>query len=415
MKKNNSKSSGGFLDRRSFIKTGASLLTALAAPSVLAGGDKGIKVPDAMLIPGAFDDEYGKPSGYEKAVKRLVMPNGNAAFTPLDRQRGIITPPGLHFGAHHSGIPTINPEEHELYIHGLTEKALRFTLEDLARYPHEGGVMFLECSGNTWLQATSGEQAPDKSCAELYGLVSGSEWLGVPVRLLLEEAGIKPGGKWVIVEGSDAGTHARSIPIEKLLDDAIIALYQNGERLRPAQGYPMRLFLPGWEGNMNVKWVRRMEVVEAPAFTKDESRAYTETLPDGSIEQFSFYMGVKSVITTPSGQQKLPAKGFYELNGLAWSGFGKISYVEVSDDDGKTWHKAQIHGPVLTKSLTRFTLPWQWSGNIARLQSRAVDEFGNRQPSHQEWKSKYLDGSYNHYNAIQTWEVAKDGGISNVF
>ncbi|WP_333003136.1 sulfite dehydrogenase [Vibrio coralliilyticus] len=401
----------GFLARRDFLKSGATFLTALAVPSALA---KTIELPKNMLVPGGFDTAYGARSKHEKDVKRTVNPDGNASFTPIAHQRGIITPSDLHFGAHHSGIPEINPNEHELYIHGLTDKPMRFNLEQLDKYPHSGGIMFLECSGNTWSQALA-ESAPDKSAQELYGLVSGSEWIGVPVKLLLETVGVKPSAKWVIAEGADAGTHARSIPIEKIMDDAIIALYQNGDRLRPAQGYPMRLFLPGWEGNMNVKWLRRLELTDRPAYTKDESRAYTETLPDGTIERFSFYMGVKSLITHPSGQQKLPAPGFYEVSGLAWSGAGKVTKVEVSDDGGKTWVEADIQQPVLSKSLTRFTLPWKWNGSAAKLQSRATDEFGNVQPTHAVWKSKYLGGSYNHYNAIQSWAVSKQGEVRNAF
>lgn len=401
----------GFIPRREFLKTGASLLTAIAVPSVLA---ENIKIPQSMLIPGEFDSPYGSPSTFEKDITRVIPPHGNAAFTPIANQRGIITAPGLHFGAHHSGIPQINPQQHELYIHGLTERALRFNLNDLERYPLQGGIMFLECSGNTWSQALS-DKAANKSAQDLYGLVSGSEWLGVPVKLLLEEASIKPEGKWVIAEGSDAGTHARSIPLEKLMDDAIIALYQNGERLRPAQGYPMRLFLPGWEGNMNVKWLRRLEVVDQPAYTKDESRAYTETLPDGTIEQFSFYMDVKSVITHPSGQQKLQERGFYEISGLAWSGKGKITKVEVSDNGGITWLNAELHSPILSKSLTKFSMPWHWRGKAAKLQSRATDEFGNVQPTHTAWKAQYFAGSYNHYNAIQSWAISEKGDVSNVF
>lgn len=409
MKSSDADKQPNFIQRREFMKSGAVFLSAIAAAPALA---KGISTPEPMLRAGVFDDEYGSPSKFEHNTKRKTMSNGNA-LTPISTQKGIITSASLHFGSHHSGIPTIDPNQHELYIHGLTEKSLRFSLNDLDRYPQTGGIMFLECAGNTWSQAITNDPA-SLSCTDLYGLISGSEWIGVPVKLLLEEAGIKPNAKWAIVEGSDAGTHSRSIPIEKLMDDAIIAIYQNGERLRPAQGYPMRLFVPGWEGNMSVKYVRRIQLSETPAFTKDESHEYTETLADGSIERFSYYMGVKSVITTPSAGQKLPEKGYYELTGLAWSGFGKISKVEVSDDGGKTWHNTELHAPVLSKSLTRFSLPWKWQGQEVRLQSRAYDDFGNVQPTHAEWTKRYKKGSYHHYNAVQTWKVALNGGVTNV-
>jgi len=408
----------GILSRRDFVKTGATFLTAVSAGPAIAVNIESL--PESMLVPGVKDEPYGEPSSYEVGNQRGLFDFGplsllSAAYAPIQAQKGVITPSGLHFTTHHSGIPNIEPENHKLYIHGLTEKALSFSVSDLMRYPMRGGIHFLECAGNSWWQGYSPKQAQDKTCQELYGLMSGSEWYGVPVKLLLNEAGLKPSGKWVIAEGADTHSMTRSIPLQKLLDDAIIALYQNGERLRPAQGYPMRLFLPGWEGNTNVKWLRRLEVVDQPAYTKDESKSYTETLADGSIEQFSLVMGVKSVITHPSAGQKLPDKGFYEISGLAWSGSGTISSVEVSDDNGKTWHQAELSGPVLRKSLTRFSIPWKWAGNTARLLSRATDELGNEQPSHQAWTKHYMAGSYNHYNAIQTWHIDQSGAIRNVF
>jgi sulfane dehydrogenase subunit SoxC len=409
----------GFLARREFLKTGGRFLAAATVPLSASSAAAAVETPDSMLYPGGEDGPYGKPSEYEKTVTRLVSPQSAKSiftwsFSPLHTQKGIITPSGLHFGSHHSGIFDIQPDMHELYIHGMTRKALKFSVNDLLRYPLSGGIRFLECSGNTWAQGAFPQAAP-QTCQQLYGLVSGSEWLGVSVKLLLEEAGVDPKASWVIAEGADTGTHARSVPISLLMDDAIIALYQNGERLRPEQGYPMRLFIPGTEGNLNVKWLRRLEVVDRPAYTKDESRAYTETLADGSIEGFSLYMDVKSVITQPSAGQELPDNGFYEVSGLAWSGLGKIKSVEVSDDGGANWHQATIDGPVHNKSLTRFSLPWEWTGKEVRLQSRAVDEHGNTQPTHADWKKRYLAGSYNHYNAIQTWLISEKGSVANVF
>ncbi|NVO56991.1 sulfite dehydrogenase [Rhodobacteraceae bacterium B1Z28] len=413
----------GFVGRRDFLKAGATFLTASSAalPATLTakGASAAPKIPDNMLYPGVEDEAYGSPSPHEAGNVRKIFPQNEkstltASFTPLHTQKGIITPSGLHFGAHHSGVPEIDPEMHELFIHGMTDRPLKFTASDLMRYPLSGGINFLECGGNSAPQGYYPEAQP-MPLQYLHGLVSGSEWIGVPVKLLLQEAGLNPKAKWVIAEGADAGFLARSIPLQKLLDDAIIALYQNGERLRPAQGYPMRLFLPGWEGNTSIKWLRRLEVTDRPAYTREESRHYSETLADGSIEGFSMYMGVKSVITHPSAGQVLPDKGYYQVNGLAWSGFGKISRVEVSDDGGKNWVPAELEGPVLNKSLTRFTLPWRWDGSPVRLQSRAFDEWDNVQPTHEAWKSRYFEGSRNHYNAIQTWYIDAQGTVSNVF
>lgn len=409
----------GFVERREFFKLGATFLTALSVPAVASTARAETRFPKHMRVPGRYDQPYGMPAPYENDTVRIPLGKRSgsllgASMTPIQQQKGIITPAGLHFTTHHSGIPDIDPDQHQLYIHGLTERPLKFSVRDLMRYPLSGNIHFLECAGNSWWQGYM-PNAADKSCAELHGLISGSEWIGVPVKLLLQEAGLKPSAKWVIAEGADSGTHARSIPIEKIMDDAIIALYQNGERLRPEQGYPMRLFLPGWEGNTNVKWLRRLEVTDQPAHTKDESRAYTETLADGSIEAFSLRMGVKSVITHPSAGQQLPDTGFYEVQGLAWSGFGRIKSVEVSDDGGRNWYPAQLEGPVLPQSLTRFSLPWRWNGQEVKLLSRAVDDFGNKQPTHQAWKNIYYHGSYNHYNAIQTWHISNEGVVKNVF
>ena len=407
--------SNNFLVRREFLKTGSALLTAVAAPAGLAND----RFPQSMLVPGKRSEPYGSPAAYEKDAIRTggeprELSTLTSSYTPIQLQKGIVTSSGLHYTVHHSGVPDIRPEEHMLYIHGMTKQPLKFGIAELMRYPMRGGIYFLECAGNSWQQGAMPD-AQNASCQDLYGLVSGSEWFGVPVKLLLDQASVKPGAKWVIVEGSDAHSMARSIPLEKLMDDAIIALYQNGERLRPAQGYPMRLFLPGWEGNTNVKWLRRLEVVDQPAYTKDESREYTETLANGTIQRFSMKMDVKSVITHPSAGQVLPEKGFYEVSGLAWSGHGTIRSVEVSEDGGKRWNIAELQGVVLPKALTRFALPWRWNGKATRLLSRATDDHGNTQPTHTEWARLRTPGSYNHYNAVQTWNIDADGVLTNVF
>lgn len=413
---------GGLIERRSFLKSGLGL-TVAAACSAAAGASQpiGARLPPWMKTLGGADAPYGAPSSREQVVVRMMKQDApeNAGMsiwhTPLETQRGIITPSGLHFAVHHNGIPDIDPQQHQLMIHGMVNRPLRFDLERLLRYPMVSRIHFLECAGNTAANAVS-PWARDESCTELFGQVSGAEWTGVPLSYLLREAGIKPGAAWVIAEGADGGSHTRSLPLIKLMDDAIVALYQNGERLRPSQGYPMRLFVPGWEGNANVKWLHRLEVTAQPAHTKDESSLYTEILANGDIERFTFHMDVKSVITHPSGKQMLPeAKGFYEISGLAWSGFGRIRKVEVSADGGKTWAVAHLDGPVHDKSLTRFSIPWHWDGKPAVLLSRATDEHGRMQPTRKQWKRRYAGHSFNHYNAIQAWTVSRNGKVENSY
>ena len=268
----------------------------------------------------AFSGGNGEPGRHRQPARN----HGQRRLAhPLAALEGTITPSGLHFERHHSGVPAIDPAAHRLHIHGLVEKPLAFSLEALERYPLVTQLRFLECSGNSAANLAAPE-APDLDVATLHGLVSQSEWVGVPLSVLLEEAGLKPGAAWVIAEGADAAAMSRSLPLAKALDDAIVALYQNGERLRPENGYPMRLFLPNYEGNMSVKWLRRLKVTDQPAMAKDETSKYTELMPDGRSAQFTFTMGVKSVITRPSKGYGLGAHGVYPITGLAWSGRGRF-------------------------------------------------------------------------------------------
>ena len=416
---------GGLLARRSFLLTGASFLAATAVRPALAASDEGAQrigesFPQWMRTPGASDTGYGLPVDAERAIKRQQQPTSaeGAGFsiwhTPIANQPGVITPSGLHFGVHHNGIPQIDPDRHELLIHGLVERPLKFSLEKLLRYPMVSRILFLECSGNTAANAIS-PVAVDGSCQDLFGQLSGSEWVGVPARILLDEAGLKSSARWAIAEGADGGSHSRSIPVSKLLDDAIVAVYQNGERLRGAQGYPLRLLLPGWEGNTNVKWLHRLELSDTPSYSKDESGLYSEPLAKGGFARFSFEMDVKSVITHPSGGQALGESGFYEIAGLAWSGHGQVRRVEVSADGGASWANAELAEPVVPKSLTRFAIPWRWDGKPTTLLCRASDDAGRRQPRRAEWKSRYADHSFNHYNAIQAWQVDRDGTLCNAY
>jgi sulfane dehydrogenase subunit SoxC len=412
---------GGLSERRAFLRSGLGLSMAAMAGSVAHATGKeapiGSRFPDAMKSMGAGDAPYGQPSPFEaKVIRTESRAAGFSVWrSPLQEQRGIITPNGLHFATHHNGVPDIAPDKHTLMIHGLVEKPLKFDLERLLRYPMVNKIHFLECAGNSAANALS-LTALDHSLGDLAGEVSCAEWTGIPLSYLFNEAGIKDTSKWVIAEGADGGSHTRSLPLSALMKDGMLALYQNGERLRASQGYPMRLFMPGWEGNVQVKWLHRLEVVDTPAYTKDESGLYTQVLKSGQIERFAFHMEVKSVITHPSGQQVLPqAQGFYEISGLAWSGRGRIAKVEVSADDGKSWALTQLHGPVLDRSFTRFSIPWQWQGKKTVLMSRATDELGHVQPTRSAWKSRYAAHSFNHYNAIQAWQVGKDGRVENTY
>ena len=368
--------------RRRFLTRGASV-AGLAAGGVAATA-AAQEVPPWMKTMGAPMRNYGSPSSFEKAVQRpfasgyaSVTPGAGSSRTPHQALEGTITPSGLHFERHHNGVPDIDPSKHELLIHGLVNRPLVFNLAALSRYPMISRVHFVECAGNS-----GGNSAPKPTqgtAGAIHGLASVSEWTGVPLSLLLNEAGLQSGASWVLAEGADAAVMGRSVPLTKMMDDAMVALYQNGERVRPEQGYPMRLLLPGWEGNMNVKWLRRLKVTNEPQHTKDETSKYTDLQPDGKARQFTFELGVKSLITFPSFGHKLDRHGLYEVSGIAWSGAGKIVRVEVSADSGATWRDAPLQGPIFSKSFTRFRLPWEWAGTAQVLQSRATDEKDNVQ------------------------------------
>ncbi|WP_289285510.1 sulfite dehydrogenase [Methylophaga sp. UBA1918] len=376
-------------------------------------------LPDSMLKAGANFSNYSQPSIYEKDIIRWISANPNVpgngvSWTPLEELQGTITPNGLHYERHHNGVPDINPSSHEIMIDGLVDKPLTFSIDALKRYPQITKICFIECGGNS---NAGWRSAPIQSAAGyVHGLVSNAEWTGVPLRLLLNECGIQAEAKWAIAEAADGAALNVSLPIEKLLDDAILALYQNGERLRPENGYPVRLLLPGWEGIVNVKWLRQLKLVDQPAMTRDETAQYTDLLPTGKARQFSFTMQAKSLITSPSVGMTLPDNpGIYQVTGLAWSGNGKIRKVEVSADGGDTWVQAELSDPVLDRAFTRFSLPWQWQGQYAILQSRATDETGYQQPSRNTLISERGDNSFFHYNAIVSWEINEDGQISHIY
>ena len=411
----------GRIDRRTFLARGAAVAGVAASAGLAPGANaQGLAGQPWERVYGAAFTGYGQPSRFELPVVRHFLrpygdlaPGTGAALTPIESLEGIITPSSLHNVRSHSGTPDIDPKQHQLLLHGLVARPLEFSMEALWRYPMTTRTYFIECSGNS-LRALLPQPAQIPAGA-IHGNISCSEWTGVPLRMLLDEAGLLPQAKWLLAEGADSAHMSRSIPVEKALDDAMIALFQNGERLRPEQGYPVRLLLPGWEGNMSVKWLRRLKATEGPTHTKDETSKYTDPLPDGRALQFTFEMGVKSVITRPSSTMTLPRPGFYEISGIAWSGAGRIRRVEVSADGGATWVDAALTGEERAKCLVRFRLPWEWTGQAAVLQSRATDEKGRVQPPRKEWIAQFAPDIKFHNNSIVSWAVGADGSVKNVY
>jgi len=416
--------------RRALLR-GAAAVASAAPAALLAGGARAEAPPGAIefevpedptKVQGRLtgdDGGYGTRSQFETEVRwryPTATKESSWTMTPLGQSQGIITPSGLHFERHHGGIPTIDPARHTLIVHGMVERPTKYTMADLKRFPSISRIMFIECSGNgltEWREPTL------KTVQGTHGLTSTSEWTGVPLSTILREVGVQDGAAWILAEGADAAVMTRSVPIDKAWSDALLAYGQNGEAIRPEQGYPLRLILPGWEGNTHIKWLRRLEISDKPFMTREETSKYTDLVRGGKARQFTFVMEAKSVITFPSGDMKLPGPGFYEVTGLAWSGRGRIQRVEVSTDGGKSWHLAALQEPILPICHTRFRFPWWWDGEPAILQSRCQDETGYIQPSlRQLVEVRGLDGgpfgSIYHLNAIQSWAVARDGSVSNV-
>ncbi|MEM5312586.1 sulfite dehydrogenase [Paraburkholderia sp. JHI869] len=372
--------------------------------------------PPWMMTPGRGLTGYGAPSSFEKDVVRIqttrtAIEFASWNFTPLQYLHGIVTPSGLHFERNHGGVPDINPSQHRLLIEGMVKRPLLLTMDDLMRYPSVSRMHFVECSGNT---STEWRGPKGKSVQHTHGLLSCSEWTGVLLSTVLDDVGVDPKATWALAEGADAAAMDRSIPVRKLFDDAILAYAQNGEMLRPSQGYPLRLLVPGYEGNMNIKWLRRLKFGTAPFETYEETAYYTELMKNGKAKQFNFVMQAKSVVTFPSGDMRIGGPGYYEISGLAWSGEGKVRAVDVSTDGGRTWRRARIQEPVLAKCLTRFRLDWYWDGSPAVLQSRCIDESGYVQPTMESLvRARGLNSNY-HLNGIQSWKVDRQGGVTNV-
>jgi sulfane dehydrogenase subunit SoxC len=411
----------GRIGRRGFVGRLLGLSGGLMVAPAVARAEPGDGLPPSLAPwsqeQGAdvLSPAYGQPSPFEHGVVRKsrekpAFPTSASTLTPLQSLHGIVTPNGLHYERHHAGVPAIDPDRHRLMIHGLVERPMIFTLDDLMRFPSVSQLHFLECAGNTpqWKQID-----PLWSVQDSHGLLSCAEWTGVRLADVLGEAGIVPSARWLLAEGADAALLTRSVPLARALDDGILAYAQNGERLRPEQGYPLRLLLPGFEGNVNIKWLRRLKLVEGPLESREETSKYTDLLPGGIARQFAFTMEVKSVITAPSGGQQLRMPGFYEISGLAWTGRGRIRRVEVSVDGGTNWQEARLQEPILSKCLTRFRLAWRWDGAPVRLLSRATDETGAVQPTREDLIARRGTNGRYHYNAVQSWQVAADGAVTN--
>lgn len=365
---------------------------------------------DPTKMQGRVPSPLGSRSAFETPERLVrVLEPSSSSRTPLGYLQGIVTPADLHFERHHAGIPNIDPERYELLVHGMVERPTTFTLADLKRFPAESRLRFLECSGNGGT-AYRGRKR-DMSPQQMDGLTSTSEWTGVPLKLVFREVGAKPEARWFLAEAMDAAVMTRSIPMEKAWDDAILAYAQNGEPLRPEQGYPVRLFLPGWEGNASVKWLRRLDLSDRPFMTREETSKYTDPLPGGKARMFSFTLDAKSLLTFPTWPDRLDGPGWWEIRGLAWSGRGKITRVEVSADGGRSWEDAALQEPVLPKCQVRFRHLWNWNGRPATLMSRATDETGYVQPTREALHR--ARGSYTryHFNQIRPWRVESDGSV----
>lgn len=406
------------LDRRTFLRHGLTLSALATTPALVTANDSGATPPAWMREPGKPFSAYGQPTAHEAEVARLIsanpaLPGNGASWSPLHQLEGTITPNGLHYERHHNGIPQIEPEAHRLFIHGLVDRPSTFTLDKLLRYPRYSQICFIECGGNS--NSSWNKQASKSPVGSTHGLVSCSQWTGVPISTLLAEVGIKKKALWLIAEGADAFAMNISIPLRKVMDDGMLALFQNGERLRSEQGYPMRLLLPGLEGVLNVKWLRRLELSDRPVMARNETSKYTELLPSGKSRQFSLEIEAKSLITAPVSGTTLPNQGLFQITGLAWSGRGKVHKVEVSADNGASWAEAALDEPVLPKAFTRFRIPWHWQGQGAYLQSRVTDESGYVQPDRKTLLAQRGRHGYFHYNAIMTLAVEEDGFVRHVY
>lgn len=403
--------------RRHFLQASVAAGSALLAPaSSPAAPLPELRAPSQHL-PGQPFTPYGHPAASERttvrriAANRLVPGNG-VGLTPLEDLEGTITPSGLHFERHHNGVPVIDPALHQVVIHGLVKQPLAFDIAGLLRYPMHSELLVIECSGNS--NVAWNHEPMQRPVGSMHGLVSCSQWTGVPLSLLLDEAGVDPAASWVVVEGADGFDFSISVPLAKMRQDCFLALYQNGERLRPEQGYPVRLMVPGWRGHLHVKWVHRIELTSEPRMSRNETAAYTALMPDGTARLFDFYVHVKSLITTPTHGQTLTS-GPVIITGLAWSGYGAIRTVDISTDGGLTWQAATLEQPVMPRAFCRFRFAWQWRGTPAILQSRASDERGQQQPSRAALIAERGYNNFYQFNGIVSWGVDEEGSVTHVY
>ena len=395
---------------------------ALASPGVPAGdpANQPPNVPEwtQFLGDGVAVRPYGKPSEHEAHVIRrdvqwlTASRESSVSFTPIHALDGPITPNGLCFERHHAGIAEVDPRDHRLMIHGLVDKPLIFTMDELMRLPRVNVPYFLECGANSGMEWRGAQL---NGAQFTHGMIHCVMYTGTPLKLLLQMAGVKPGASWLLLEGADAAAMTRSLPMEKALDDVLIAWRMNGEMLRPENGYPLRAVVPGWEGNIWVKWLRRIVVGDQPWHHREETSKYTDLMPDGRARQFTWLMQAKSVITAPSPQAPIThGRGLTVLSGLAWSGRGKVARVDVSLDGGRNWQTARLDGPVWNKALTRFYHEFDWDGRPLLLQSRCIDETGYVQPTKAALRAIRGENSIYHQNGIQTWAVDPSGEVENV-
>ncbi|MSO75493.1 MAG: sulfite dehydrogenase [Alphaproteobacteria bacterium] len=400
-----------------------------AAVALLGSGRRaGAATPDPAIteLPdwtrylgeGVASRPYGRPSEFEAHVVRrnvawlTASPESSVNFTPLHDLDGTITPNGLCFERHHSGVAEVDPAKHRLMVHGLVERPRVFTVADLKRFPGRANrVYFMECAANSGMEWRGAQL---NGCQFTHGMVHNVMYTGVPLKAVLEACGLGPNASWLLAEGADAAAMTRSVPLAKALDDCLLAWAMNGEALRPEQGYPLRLVVPGWEGNMWIKWLRRIEVGDRPWHHREETAKYTDLMADGRARRFTFIMDAKSVVTNPSPQAPLVHKGTNLLSGLAWSGRGRVKRVDVTLDGGRNWRHARLDGPVLPLSLTRFYFPFNWNGRELLIQSRVIDETGYVQPTKQALRQVRGTSSIYHNNGIQTWHVHAGGETENV-
>ncbi|MFH0132494.1 sulfite dehydrogenase [Variovorax sp. VaC1] len=414
--------------RRDFIRNAfAAAVAGTAASTALAQGSTADGDPAILQLPAhstglgqpVVTDGYGKPSKYEANVQRRQSPGltptaqASVSFAPLQSLFGIVTPSGLHFERHHQGWWDIDPSKHRLMINGMVKAAKVFTLDELMRLPSVSRFHFIECGANTGMEWGN---VAVPTAQYTHGMLSCSEFTGVPLITLLEMAGADlKGERFVLAEGADGSSMTRTIPMSLIRSGEVLVAYgQNGEMLRPEQGYPLRLVVPGVQGVSWIKYLRRIELGDQPYGTKDETVHYVDLMPDGQHRQYTSIQECKSVVTTPSGGQMLLDKGFYNITGLAWSGRGKVKRVDVSVDGGRNWRTARLESPVLSKCLTRFNIDWVWDGTPAIIQSRAMDDTGYVQPSYRQLRAVRGTRSIYHNNAIQSWQVQPSGEVANV-